>query len=494
MKEKLLVLATGLVITLLILEVGLRLTGEFYWRDQGRPGEDTSDTLDPALAQCDGCKRVLCIGDSFTYGVGASPGQDFPSQLQRLLRDDPGHTDTVVINSGVGAFNSRQAIHRLEEYTEVLHLDLVIAMVGPRNSDNFLGYGTHRAHDPGPMDRIRLVRFARFVVSEARGQRVRANAGDRLSHVDSYLRWHENHGTLGDGTTGPSSDLFLRGAALTKAARYEDAAAAFTEGIETQGSSGCHYWGMGMALRGLHQPVEASRWLEEGITVDPTDPYLYVALAMATLDAGEAPEAMLPFLTRGLQAEPDCAALHCMLAPFLPGQEGLDHAVEGVRIDPEEAECYYSLMMISRRMGGTDQLEPLLEDLAGHSPMARSHLDMLRHLDPQHEVARWLESDLNEIVDRAQDHGAAALFLQYPWMDFDVHLANSALANQLMETVSAERGVFFVQTQPRFDEQYRLHSPPAGLFREDGHPNDRGYGLMAQALYDAIVRDGILAD
>ena len=43
---------------------------------------------------------VLCLGDSYTAGVGAtSPEQSYPAQLQRQLRE-LGHDDFTVINGG----------------------------------------------------------------------------------------------------------------------------------------------------------------------------------------------------------------------------------------------------------------------------------------------------------------------------------------------------------------------------------------------------------
>ena len=47
-------------------------------------------------------KRILCLGDSFTFGYGVGAEQAFPKVLERLLNMDPApHTRWEVINAGV---------------------------------------------------------------------------------------------------------------------------------------------------------------------------------------------------------------------------------------------------------------------------------------------------------------------------------------------------------------------------------------------------------
>ena len=45
-------------------------------------------------------KRVLCIGDSFTFGISVSDGDTFPARLQQLLTAEGGR-EYQVVNAGV---------------------------------------------------------------------------------------------------------------------------------------------------------------------------------------------------------------------------------------------------------------------------------------------------------------------------------------------------------------------------------------------------------
>jgi len=466
-------LLAGAVVTLIVLELVLRAAGSLYWRED----------VDPAVFEGRTGRRVLCLGDSFTYGVGASANMDYPAQLQALLREDPDLSDTLVVNGGIGASNSRQALQRLGQFLEAGRIDLVVVMTGPRNSDNFQGFVEEDAPRQGPLDQLRIVRFARYVASEGIAQRAQATAGDPLAAWDSYLRWHAAHGGL--GLPASERDEFLRGADLLRHALYADAEAVFQAGLERHGGGAPFCWGLSEALRGQHRLEEAEAVLKDGIEQTPDDPFLYVALSEVLNDLGTSGETGLMYMTRGLEEVADCAALHCAHASFLFGTDRFERATKGLRLDPNEAICYPEVILGAEQSGQGPPLYWLLQELAEDSAMARGHLQLLQHQDPDQVVREWLRSDLDAMVDLCESHGTAVVFQAFPHLDQREELAPSALANRCMETVAGERGLPLVNPQPAFEEYYERHGQTPGLFGDDGHPNDAGYGLMAQAVFDA---------
>jgi len=52
-------------------------------------------------------KNIICFGDSITFGYGASPGEDYPSALSKLLNGP-------VINAGIDGDTSSEALKRLK--------------------------------------------------------------------------------------------------------------------------------------------------------------------------------------------------------------------------------------------------------------------------------------------------------------------------------------------------------------------------------------------
>jgi acyl-CoA thioesterase-1 len=71
-------------------------------------------------------KTIICFGDSLTFGYGVSPGEDYPSQLSKLL-------NAPIINAGVDGDTSATALTRLE--ADVLEKDPFLVIVELTGND-----------------------------------------------------------------------------------------------------------------------------------------------------------------------------------------------------------------------------------------------------------------------------------------------------------------------------------------------------------------------
>lgn len=83
--------------------------------------------------------RIICIGDSTTYGIGASNINKFsyPSQLQNILDKNIINNKFEVINLGSPGMNSSQVLNRFEKNIFDYKPDMVIMMVGINDPWNF---------------------------------------------------------------------------------------------------------------------------------------------------------------------------------------------------------------------------------------------------------------------------------------------------------------------------------------------------------------------
>jgi lysophospholipase L1-like esterase len=73
---------------------------------------------------------ILCVGDSFTWGVGASdPAHSYPSRMQRRLAES-GAGPIRVVNQSLPGRNSRKVLERLDTHLEASRPALVYALVG----------------------------------------------------------------------------------------------------------------------------------------------------------------------------------------------------------------------------------------------------------------------------------------------------------------------------------------------------------------------------
>ncbi len=78
----------------------------------------------------EGSLRVLCLGDSCTYGVIVSDQDAYPAVLERLLAAKLRPRQVEVINGGVVGYSSLQALLLLQEKGFALQPDIVTICVG----------------------------------------------------------------------------------------------------------------------------------------------------------------------------------------------------------------------------------------------------------------------------------------------------------------------------------------------------------------------------
>lgn len=74
-----------------------------------------------------GTFRVLAVGDSFTFGVGAGPEETYPARLERVMRARG--IDAEVLNAGAPGFGVPDAVAWYEAHGQALQPDLVLLAV-----------------------------------------------------------------------------------------------------------------------------------------------------------------------------------------------------------------------------------------------------------------------------------------------------------------------------------------------------------------------------
>ncbi len=112
----------------LLLVVGV--IGYFFW-DTGSDYEIRNVPVE--------LSRIVCFGDSLTYGIGASKGMDYPSRLAKI-------TGIEVINSGVSGDTTASALARLAEDVLAYEPDVVLITLGGNDLKNRVGEENARAN------------------------------------------------------------------------------------------------------------------------------------------------------------------------------------------------------------------------------------------------------------------------------------------------------------------------------------------------------------
>jgi lysophospholipase L1-like esterase len=119
--KRLLRLLALVLVYLLVAEAGLQIAAWFMQRSvrAGRPAAWLTGNL-----------RVLCVGDSHTYGIWVERSEAYPQQLESLWNQRSESPRLEVINLGVPGTSSSSLLRELPGLLGTFDPDLLIVMVG----------------------------------------------------------------------------------------------------------------------------------------------------------------------------------------------------------------------------------------------------------------------------------------------------------------------------------------------------------------------------
>jgi lysophospholipase L1-like esterase len=113
----------------------------FSWTTNSRGYRATREFAVPKPASA---RRILFLGDSFTFGQGVEDHETFAAQTERRLKQLCPTTELEVVNAGVPGFSTSQELALLEAEGLALRPDVVVlAFYGNDPEDNLLR-GVHR--------------------------------------------------------------------------------------------------------------------------------------------------------------------------------------------------------------------------------------------------------------------------------------------------------------------------------------------------------------
>ena len=475
LKEKLLVLVVGLVAALLLMEVGLRLLGSFFQPLEPRQEAVTRGLGDPSKT------AVLCLGDSYTYGIGATTRNAYPDQLERLLNGGAKEGPYEVVNGGIGGANSSMILAALPEYLAAVKPKVVTVMAGGNNLTNFFGYSSYLADTgegehatPGVWDslhRVRVIRLSRLLTAQAQIKRRPVLIDGHEGAIAAYVSWYRSLGG------SARSSHFLEGARELRFNRPGPAMAHFLAGIKAAPGHSGNHWGMAMANTNLRRPAQARAWYGKCLRVNPRDPGCHFGLGEIDLHTYFDRRLFRHFLA-GIKAAPRFSGNYLGLGmAYLkegPEDEGIKALQRCITVNPDDARCYPNLITAARRSDRVDSVRRFLKKHARTNEVARDFYQMLHTAG---DKMMWVESDLGKIADLCREQGIRLIIVGYP---------GRTLMNSALSAVARRRKLTYVNTRDAFLRLMAAGTNEADLFQPDRHCKDRGYGVIARTIQRAI--------
>ncbi len=464
-RHRMTIFLLGIFISLVVLEISLRVVGSIY---AGLSESDYGEKKNSA-------ETILCVGDSFTFGIGATREQSYPAQLQKMLDEADPKQQINVVNRGWPGQNSARLLIRLKEYLQEFKPKVVAVLIGTNNKANFFGYREYleevnnkqnrlflRLHNM--LDTIRLYKFVRFVfekkdIQKSKNRSVESPVGSEEA-ID-YLGEHTKEFTLyGDGADrGEKTPQCIAAWEQRRKGNYDKALALILDVVERKDvESECYYIG-GSIYRERKRYDEARVWFRKGVKRDPGLFNNYEGIGETYRDQNKLNEALVWFKKGFSKARPESLHKLCYI--------GINVAFEDTG-DIKGAIAFFE-----------KEAQRSLPE--GHYllTLANDYLAMFKKNRIDAEVLSWLESDLNKIVNLCRRNNARIILQNYP---------AEPMVNFVFNKVSQEQDVLFVDHQKTFAQFVQNGVLSSEFFIADGHPNSRGYRLMAENVLKVLQK------
>lgn len=263
MRQKIFLIVLGFLVSLLLFEIVLRLSGQIYykaWMSRVyNPAEKDDavfkDMLSNQAEPSDiGLIKIICVGDSFTFGAGTSPEYSYPAQLQRML-NSKGLEKFRVYNCGIPGCSSTKLLEYLPGFLKKYNPNIIIILIGqndtinPYISELFLFSGGFKKY----------CNYLRNVINDLRIYKVLRFG---LQGLSEYMKIRENNKSYIKKGVNPESEKISK---------------------------------IGLDLYSQGKIELARDYLEKSIILDPNNEFSYIYLGLLYSSTGKIPEALILF-------------------------------------------------------------------------------------------------------------------------------------------------------------------------------------------------------
>lgn len=130
-KSKIILIFIGIIFSLCILEISLRIISYLYSLSQKQSNYESNKKEDDRYI-------IHCFGDSWTNGIDDLPGYGgYPKRLEKLLNGNFSENKFKVINCAGNAFNSSLTLLKVKNNLEKYSPQLIIVFIGANDHWNY---------------------------------------------------------------------------------------------------------------------------------------------------------------------------------------------------------------------------------------------------------------------------------------------------------------------------------------------------------------------
>ncbi len=423
--KKISLIACGLIVTFILLESALWAAGFIYLKNHRVKYSNHGDNR----------YSIVCIGDSFTMGIGAASGDDYPSQLEKILNAKGNKVKFRVINAGLGGGTTSIALKALNSLIMSHDPKILIVMIGTNDDWNYTGLNLACL----PINSVPPIIRLESMISRSRTYRLA-----KIGFINLRATIHKPVYEV------KKSEIELENEEL--AMRYYR----------------------------QHDLNMAADYFNKVLLINPTNASAYNILAHIFREQGKYEKAMdysIKILDMNTADEDVKQAAYLQLLCLYQPQKKYDEKIEEIlRRNIFYADFENSVMEIYKKEISKDlnMKGSLAKDISNEK--AQNKLSNIR----KELIEKIMRYNLEEIVRIAKVHKIKLIFCSYPEYKFP------AIAH--MKETARRFGFVYIDIMPVFKDILSRESRDK-YFVPDGHCTSSGYKIMADVIADRILSE-----
>lgn len=230
---------------------------------------------------------------------------------------------------------------------------------------------------------------------------------------------------------------------------------------------------------------KACNSFKKAIEIEPGNYFIYQGLSLVYQKQGNFKEAVY-WLKKGVEIEPGFYMFYYGLGENYRFLKEYDDALKcytkGLEINPYDYFCCEGIGMVFQEQNKTKEYIEYFKRLSKFSPVAKDHYNTIKNGGfDEDNINLWIKTDVKKIIGLCRENKIKIILMSYP----DREISQ-------LRTISQSEKIEFVDNYKKFSELFFEKGDISDYFVPDGHCNSRGYGIIAQNIYEKICEKNII--
>lgn len=478
LKQKIAIFILAFVFFFGLLEIGLRVVGSFYiWNYNptldyfGHPIKEEF-IGNSYRNESKGVYKILCVGDSYTFGGEEKYETVYPYLLQEKLNEHYKEKNFLVFNGGSCEYNSRQVLVRLPNFIHKYDPDMIIVLVGGTNRFNLALSDLRGGGFLGFLRSFRIYKMAKIIAMNLDRKFLKLKPKDFYFDKDDFGI---------DGYEKANSRYVKASEYLNKMSSLVEILPNYTQ--HQKAWVFCNNKDYSKALE-IYKTLSKEQPNDIKIVCDMA----HVYYKLENIKKAE------EIYNKVYSLNPDSEFVLNRMAYFYnmlcrQGRPNVYYHLKAIEFDPfYNLHNYHNLLLGYRYQSeyDADFIIKFFDKLKEKKPKLLNHPLFVRYYDFfanqkqwDSKIDKWLMSDFKEIEKLCKDKDIELVVQNYPY--------GYALANRVSKEFAKKYSLVFVDNEKVFSQAIGKGVSLEEFLYDDFHCKPKGHSLMAENVFKTLI-------